>query len=62
MTWAKNVGGDLAPGEVAECRKRNRDRRVDMSTRNAARNPDTEGGTDSPAEVEREIILSADMS
>lgn len=58
---SKNVGGDLAPGEVAECRKRDRDRRVDVPARDAARDPNTESGTDRPAEVKREVILSAEI-
>ena len=53
--------GDLAPGEVAECSQRNCDGRVNMTARNAAGDPDTEGGTcKSKVSCQRERAVKKD--
>lgn len=53
----EDVRRDLAPREVAEGRKRDGDRGVDVPAGNTTRDPDTEGGTDRPAKVQREVVL-----
>ena len=54
---SKDVGGDLAPGEVAEHGECECYRRVDVTSRDTARDPYTKGCTDCPSEVEGKIVL-----